>query len=89
MKSPDDIILEDFMRFKLEAVTQVPIIAVYNSPKDYPGKYVARLWDIHKKPTKFVVIKNTLNEIRRSLPTQMTRLPPDRRDDPVLVETWF
>lgn len=89
LKRPDDIVLEDFIEFRFQSVVQVPIIAVYKNPKDYPDKYIARLWNINNKPTKFIIVKDTLQAIRKSLPAHLTRLPPDHRDDPVIVETWI
>jgi hypothetical protein len=89
MKKPVDIILESFTKLPLGKMVQVPIIAIYKSPKDYPGKYVARLWDIRNRPTIYVTVANTLDIIREGIPRNMHRLPPFPSDDPVLVETWI
>lgn len=87
MKKQTDIELNDF-NFNLHSLAGVPIIAVYNSPSDYPGKYVARVWDINK-PTKVIVIRDSLEEIRKTIPSYMKRLGACNMDDPVIVETWL
>lgn len=83
------MILDDFKKFNLNTVVKAPIIAVYKSPTDYPGKYVARLWDIRNNPTQFIVVKDSIEEIRTAIPNQMTRLGPNSMDDPVIIETWI
>lgn len=87
MKKQKDMELKDF-NFNLRTLVSVPIIAIYNSPSDYPGKYIARLWNIDK-PTKFIAVKDSLEEIRKIIPSYMTRLGACSMDDPVIVETWL
>ena len=89
MKRSNDIILDEFLNINLRQLAHVPIIAVYDNPKDYPGKFIARLWDIGKKPTRFVMVKGGLEDIRKNIPSGMVRLPPSPLDDPILVETWL
>lgn len=89
MKKKASIIVDTFKRLPLKQLCIVPIIAVYNSPKDFPGKHVARLWDIHNKPTAYAMVEDTLESIRKGIPETMTRLPPVPMDDPVIVETWL
>lgn len=87
MRKQNDMELKDF-NFNLHTLAGVPIIAIYNSPADYPGKYVARLWDINKA-TKFIAIRDSLEEIRKTIPSYMTRLGACSMNDPVIVETWL
>ncbi len=87
MRKQNDMELKDF-NFNLHTLTGVPIIAIYNNPADYPGKYVARLWDINKA-TKFIVVRDSLEEIRKTIPSYMARLGACSMDDPVIVETWL
>lgn len=89
MKKQNDMELNDFKSLNLRTLVSVPIIAVYKNPKDYPGKYTARLWDISNKPTQYVVVRDSLKEIRMTIPGCMTRLGPCSMDDPVIVETWI
>ncbi len=84
-----EIVLESFLDINLNQLVKVPIIVIYNSPKDYPNKFVARLWDIHNKPTKYVIIKDDIESIRSIIPKTMVRLNRNTEDDPVIVETWL
>jgi hypothetical protein len=66
---------------------RMPLITVYDSPSDYPGKFIARLFDV-QNPTEFAVVKNTLEEVRMSIPFQH-RLERRIEDDPNIVEVWL
>jgi hypothetical protein len=83
------IIVDSFISLPLQQLCDMPIIAVYNSPSDFPGKYVARLWDINKRATAYAMVADTLEEIRAGIPVTMTRLGPSAMDDPIIVETWL
>lgn len=84
----DDVI----MSFKLIDISKYaklfPVISVYKNPRDYPDKYVARLWD-EKRDTNKIVIKNSLDEIRNSIPDSFLRMQPDEKDDPVIIEVYI
>jgi len=84
-----DIIINSFINMNLSQLCKVPIIAVYKNPSDYPEKYVARLWDIHKRPTLYVLVKDDIEDVRWNIPEIMYRLEPSPKDDPTLVETWL
>jgi len=84
----EDKVVKSFDMNSLIKITRLPLICIYNSPSDYPGKYVARLWDVDK-PTNMVAIAESLEEIREAKPPEMMivdRLPDDK---PEIVETWF
>lgn len=66
----------------------MPMITIYNRPTDYPDKYVARLWDCNV-PTHLVATADTLEEIRTTIPPNMTQLPHMAGDDPCIVEVWL
>jgi hypothetical protein len=66
----------------------VSIWAIYNSPKDYPGKFVARRWEL-TTPTDEVIVADTLDEVRERLPLGLRCLDRHSGDDPVIVETWL
>lgn len=79
------------MQFILEELrkrTQVPIIAIYKHPKDYPDKYVARVFDIDQ-PTFLAVTADTLEEIRGCIPEGMRRVPRSELDAKEIVESWI
>jgi len=82
-----DTILNNFNEIDIQKLTQ-PLIAIYKHPRDYPEKYVARLWDI-SKPTQYIVLSDNIDNIRQAIPFWMVRLMPTEWDDPVLVETWL
>jgi hypothetical protein len=92
----EDIKLENFkdIRF-IRNITSVPIFTIYNSPKDYPNTYVARLWTIDSgKPvsTKYFVVNKNLDILRSLLPIYELGLVCFERntnDDLCIVETWL
>ncbi|MDO4275894.1 MAG: hypothetical protein Q4D16_19680 [Eubacteriales bacterium] len=68
---------------------EVPMYAVYYNTFDYPGKYVARLYDVDK-PTNIVIIKDTIEEMQEYF-DQKTPFIYFRRgagDVPELVGVW-
>ena len=65
-----------------------PLIVVYHNPSDFPGKYVARLWDADN-PTKYAVIADSLTVIHSTIPENMNCLARTKQDDPCIQETWF
>lgn len=75
-----------FINFADEA-PKCPMIAIYHNPQDFPGAYVARLWELDK-PTDFVMIADTLLKIREGIPGNFARIDRAPEDDPVIVETW-
>lgn len=87
-KSTDRIVTRfDYARLVKQAT--IPIITVYRNPADYPGKFVARVWDTDR-PTNLAAIADTYEELLQAIPVnQMVRMAPDARDDPAIVETWI
>nr|DAI56795.1 MAG TPA: hypothetical protein [Caudoviricetes sp.] len=83
-----DKILTAFRWEQVRAAAKVPMICVYENPADYPGKYVARLWDL-QRPTGFVVVADSLEQIREAIPEGMVPFNRSGEDDPVIVETWI
>jgi hypothetical protein len=85
MNQPE-IIFDDFLNLNISCF--LPIIVVYKQPKDYPDKFVARIWDVNM-PTQYVVLKDSLEEIHAAIPQNMHLFPPSKNDDPVIVETYL
>ena len=89
----DDIILDQITSTELDAVViegKMPIIAIYQNSIEYPGKLAARIWTTSAEgpwPTNYVVIRDTLKELRESLPANMIGFTRDPQDDPSLVGT--
>ena len=67
--------------------------AVYDHPKDYPDKYVARRFDASRdgaKVSNSIIIAGDLETLRTilAIEMQLTCIPRDPADDPVIMETW-
>lgn len=43
-----------------------PVIYVYRSSKEYPGCYVARLFDVGK-PTNIILVRESLQELQQDI----------------------
>ena len=84
----EDKVVRSFDLNSLMQITRLPLICVYNNPSDYPGKYVARVWDVDR-PTNVVAIADSLEEIREAKPPEMMIMDRIPNDDPVIVETWI
>ncbi len=70
----------------------VPMITVYNSPLDYLGAVVARVWEGAKvAPTDTLIKRESLQEIRKDIKAAgfTIRLARQQADNPVIVETWI
>lgn len=91
MKS--DIVLEDAEARYLYLNNQerLPMFTVTENPTDYPGHFVARLCVtlpgvVH---TPYVLVRNTLEELRAAIPPECACLTRSPGDDPKIVETWL
>jgi hypothetical protein len=80
-------ILDDFTNVDVSGL-KMPIISVFFDTIDIPKKYVARLFDLDK-PTDIVVIKDTLEELRSIIPSELTRIERHQNDHPTVVEIWL
>lgn len=67
-----------------------PLIAVYESPADFKGKCVARVFDMDK-PTDTIIVKDTAEEINEDIRrnTHMAYMERDPNDVPSLVGVWM
>lgn len=87
-----NVIVDNFHGVNWREKVRMPIFTVYKSPKDFPNKYVVRLFD-GKKPLRLVTVKNTLEEARAAIqqgpPFLYTQIGRFEDDDPVIVETWI
>ena len=84
----EDKVVQTFDLSRITKLSTFPIICIYSSPKDYPGKFIARLWDV-TVPTQIVAIADSLEEIRKAKPAEMVIIDRQPKDDPVIVETWI
>lgn len=66
---------------------------IYDHPKDFPHKYVARKWLIgpgEMTPTGNIMLTNDLETLRESLSVGLGRtcIARSPEDDGKIVETW-
>lgn len=81
------IIVESFANVDFSKLF-MPVIVVYENPKDYPRRFVARLFDLDK-PTRVAVVKETLDEVRKAIPRSMVSIVRSKFDDPAIFEIWI
>ena len=84
----EDKVVKSFDMSIIKKVANVPIISVCYNTEDYPGKYVARLWN-KDQPTDLVVVADSLDEIRKAKPPEMMIVDRFPNDKPEIIETWF
>lgn len=75
-------------------MTALAMWTVYDSPTDYPGKVVARRFDVDAsgpKPSASIIIMDDLDKLREMLAFELnlTCLTRNEGDDPKIVETWL
>jgi hypothetical protein len=61
---------------------------VYENPRDYPGKFVARLF-LNDEPTQIHHVAATLWQLLEMIPENLVRIPRDPQDDPCILEVWI
>lgn len=84
----DDIYLARFDYEELTEQTAIPVIIVTANQDDYPRRYVARLWDMSvPTSTQYMALEDTLEELRKTIPAEMSRLPAAPDDS--IVEAWL
>lgn len=84
----DDIYLARFDYEELTEQAAIPVIIVTANQDDYPRRYVARLWDMSvPTSTQYMVMEDTLEELRKTIPAEMSRLPAAPDDS--IVEAWL
>ena len=75
-------------------MTSLAMWTVYDNPKDYPGKFVARRFEVDAtgpKPTASIIVMDDLDALRDVLCYEMhlTCLCRNAEDEPQIVETWL
>ena len=69
-------------------MTQLSMWVIYENPKDFPDKFVARMF-INDKPTGNIYVGDTLEDVRKIIPQGLALLPRFPQDDPKMVEVWL
>ena len=65
---------------------------LYESPSDYPGKFVVREWIITRKDikkSKVISVSSTHEKASKSVPYNMSFLLRCEDDDPCIVGVWI
>jgi len=65
---------------------------IYDSPHDFPGKFIARKYRIEHgtvNPTMQIFTSDSLNSVRDLIPGGLVRLRREADDDLVIVESWI
>lgn len=66
---------------------------LYDHPKDFPDKYVARKWHVQNgrgTPTDEIITDDELDELREKMQRKcLTKIQRNTIDDPVIIETWM
>lgn len=84
----DDIYLARFDYEELTEQAAIPVIIVTANQDDYPRRCVARLWDMSvPTSTQYMALEDTLEELRKTIPAEMSRLPAAPDDS--IVEAWL
>ena len=83
MRTEDQVITQFNMR-----LIRAPMIVVYEDPKDYPGLFVARLFD-GRKSTHLIALADTLEDIREAKPERMRIVNRIEQDSLQIVEAWL
>ncbi|PDX57408.1 hypothetical protein CGS46_12860 [Faecalibacterium langellae] len=84
----DDIYLARFDYEELTEQAAIPVIIVTANQDDYPRRYVARLWDMSvPTSTQYMALEDTLEELRKTIPAEMSRL--QAAPDDSIVEAWL
>jgi hypothetical protein len=67
---------------------KIPIICIYENPKDHRGMFVARLFDLDK-PQPIILMRPSVEAIRGEIPESFSLVPKSGQDDPAIVESWI
>lgn len=68
---------------------RLPLWVMYKSPKDYPGKVVARLFSTDE-PTNTVIVKQSVEELSEVFSEEgYAFIPRNRGDDRVIMGAWI
>ncbi len=75
-----------------EQGTRLVMYVIYDHPKDFPDKFIARRWEDNggePVPCNVVKVGETIEEVRAALPAGLACFTRYPSDDPVIVETWM
>jgi len=72
-------------------IAQIPMWTIYERPRDFPDKFVVRLWECLSvpRPLDLVGTADSLWGARKLVPPGRFNLGRQPGDDPVITETWI
>lgn len=77
----------------MSAGEALSVWTVYDSPLDYPGKFVVRRWRVtgagHVMPDQRATSHDSLEEARQAVPPGLFRMGRGPADDPAVLEVWI
>ena len=88
---PESKIVNSFLEVDMSEM-RVPGIVVYKNPEDFPGVFVARLFEMAAgNPTTILIKRDTLEKIRKDVDAAgfTTQLKRSENDAKSIVETWL
>lgn len=89
MATQKTIIVENFYEVPEEDFPSIPMIVVYENPIDFEEKcFVARLCYLDR-PSAYVIVRESYEEIKEALPPHMFALDRNYYDDPKIVATFI
>lgn len=67
---------------------------IYRNPRDFPGKYVVRGFDLRSGPNPLpdpepLAVVDTLEEAQAAIPPGLFNIHRFPADEPQIVETWI
>lgn len=87
-----DILCDCFIEDGVFSQFNMPLITIYQETSDFPGQFVARLFNIEPGKaitTRYIMLADDLDSLRQKVPAHMTRFLPSPSDDPVVLESWI
>lgn len=70
----------------------LPMVVVYESPEDYPGEFIARVWQAmngQAQPTRIFVRAPSFDQVKAKFPCGMYFFPRCREDDLCIVGAYI
>lgn len=84
----ETVVIDVFEEAQVSAC-RLPMFVVYDSPSDFKGMQVARLFDVNV-PTKYAIVKEAAADIEKEMKRWgKKRVDRNEMDDPVIKEIWI
>lgn len=83
----EDVILDSLEEVDMSDLN-LPLIAVFEHPRDYPEKIVARIFD-GERPSNTILLKDKITDMMAELATTSMVWMPPHKDDPSNLIGWM